>query len=170
MTLLNFETHVNSLSKNRDGEIFLNSGMERASIVVGALFRVAKKSMDIYSGCLDGGVYTQDMFASLLDEQKIQPENIRVIVTEPDKVKKENKELVTFLNGRGILVKSFEDIGRHLIVADGDCYRFEHDHENKKAFFAFGVKNDTDAVLNKLQKAFENMWNRADSLMSVEGT
>ena len=128
-----------------------------------------EKHRYIYSGCLDREVYTQDMFKSLLDAQKIQPESIRVIVTEPDKVKKENKELVAYLSGKEIRVKSFEDIGRHLIVADGDCYRFEHDHENKMAFFGFCVKNDVDAVLNKLQNAFESMWNRADSLMSFEG-
>ena len=138
--MLNFEAHVNSLSKNRDGEIFFYFGMERGLIVVGTLSRAAKRSIDVYSGCLDEGVYTQNMFKSLLDEQKIQPENIRVIVADPDKVKNEDKELVTNLSGEGIRVKSFEDTGRHLIVADGDCYRFEHDHENKKAFFAFGVK------------------------------
>ena len=159
MGLLNFETHVNFLSRARNGEEFFNSGPEKAPIVISALFRTAKKSIDIFSGSLDKEVYTKDMFAHLLDEPEIQPEKIRVVVTKPESV---NEELYSYFHDNGIEVKYHDDIGGHLIVADDDCYRFEHDHEDKKAYFAFGVKDSTSSSLPKLRKAFEKIWKRAE--------
>ena len=159
MSLLNFDTHVNFLSRARNGEEFFNSGPEKASIVISALFRTAKKSIDIFSGSLDEKVYTKDMFAHLLDEPEIQPDKIRVVVTEPNSV---NKDLLSYFHDNGIELRYHGDIGGHLIVADGDCYRFEHDHEDKKAYFAFGTKNGTNSILPKLRKAFEKIWERAE--------
>lgn len=99
------------------------------------------------------------MFAHLLDEKKIPSRKVRVILTEPAHA---NEELVSYLQDRGIEVKSHVDVGGHLIVADGDCYRFEHDHQTKKAFFAFGAKLGPDSVLEKLEDAFKSMWDRAE--------
>lgn len=156
--MLNFETHVNALANNRDGELFFNSGPEKASIVVRALFRAARKSIDIYSSHLDKQVYSQSLFEDLMT-RGVEPKNIRVILTEPAQA---DTDMIEFLQRCGVSVKEHAEIGGHLIVADGDCYRFEHDHEGKKAFFAFGASSDgQESTLSKLKESFQTMWSRA---------
>ena len=155
LKLINFETHVKSLARNRDGEIFFNSGPEKAKVVIQTLFKVAQKRLDIYSGALDKEIYSKELFQSLLDEKGISADQIRVILTKPDNA---DQELLSYLTEKNIEVREYPETGGHLIVADGDCYRFEHNHESKKAYFAFGAVDTDESIIKKLKHAFNEMW------------
>ena len=117
----------------------------------------AKSCIDIFCESLDEKVYTKDIFVHLLNESGIQPEKIRIVVTEPKNV---NEKLLSYFHDNGIKLRYHKHIEGHLIVTDGECYRFEHDHKDQKAYFGFGVKNNRN--FSKLRKSFENIWGRAE--------
>lgn len=159
-SLMTFEARVHALAQRRKGDVFFNSGPDKARVVARHLFDAANSSIAIYSGGLDENIYSEQMFDSLL-EGGLEPDAVRVIISEPEGAGR-NDELLAHLTFVGIEVRHHADVGAHMIVVDNDCYRLEHDHDGKRAAFAFGnnLKDGTN-LPKRLLSIFDQMWERA---------
>lgn len=152
-----FKDKVDFMARLRDekgaGLIYSNSGPRKARILISKLLEVAKEEVVIYTGGLADDVYTQEMFDDAL-ARGIKPENIRVIYSNENE--SANLELIAHLKRKGVEIKQYDNVGAHMLVADGDCFRIEHDNENRRALFAFGNVKAKDFL-----SSFDKLWNVA---------
>ncbi len=158
--LLSYEQEVGRLAAERptmrgaEG-LYFNSGQYHAKIVIEKLLNVAKDKISIFSAGLNKKVFSQDIFDVVL--KTVKAENIRIVLSDPEG-EETNQDLVGYLQEKGVEIKTFREIGNHLITVDGDCFRFETDLEKMIAFYGFGDKDYTE----NLDSSFNKIWAVAD--------
>ena len=150
--LLKFRTTVDELAQAKTGEIYLNSGVHHAKVVVDKLLSSATESADIYAASLDARIHDKAVYKRLIDI--VGADKVRIVLTANKGER--NKELVEMLGAQGVEIRQFDDIGSHLIVVNGDSIRVETDVKEMKAFFAFGGDRS-----KKFQIIFNNIWEHA---------
>ena len=150
--LLKFRTIVDGLARTEAGELYANTGVQHAKVVVDKLLSTATKSADIYAAGLDERVHDKAIYERLIDT--VGAGKVRIVLTANKD--KRNKDLVEMLSAQGVEIRQFDDIGSHLIVVNGNSFRVETDVEEMKAFFAFGGDKS-----EKFQILFDNIWKHA---------
>lgn len=151
----------------RKGEPVFNGSVDHARVIVGAMFKHARKTVDIYSGTLNPRVYSPD---DVLDEAQAfvatNDHKVRILLDYAEPSLKENHPFFQRLSTYGNIdlkvlpTNISQKIKFHLLVADDDCYRFEDDKSQVAAIAAWG-----DAKGGKhLKSMFESLWSMGNAL------
>jgi hypothetical protein len=153
---------VMRVAAERRGEPVFNGSIDHARVIATAMFKHAKKSVDIFSGELNARVYGPD---NVLDEAEFFLTNtdhkVRILLERmPDGSETNHPFFKRFMKRENLSVKllpSFasERIPFHLMVADQDSYRFEEDKKNVAAIAAWGDKSGGQ----HLSSIFDKLWN-----------
>ena len=150
--LFEFRTIVDELAQAKTGELYVNSGVNHAKVVVSKLLSSATESADICASSLDARVHDKAVYKHLIDT--VGAGKVRIVLTANKGEK--NNELVKMLDDHGVEIRQVNDIASHLIVVDGDSFRVETDVEEMKAVFAFGGDRS-----KRFQIIFNNIWEHA---------
>lgn len=152
---------VDRAAKRRSGEVFLNSSLGHAIVIVERLIADAYGSVAILSRNLDPKVYGRNQILEatrrFLDEK---PRKMRLLLEERNQqMLAENPFLNKFKNDPCVEIRIVPtDIEKnykfHFLVTDGESYRFEPDKSTSSAVVAFG---DTEGAKN-LENFFSSLW------------
>jgi hypothetical protein len=169
MSISDFKKKVQAAAKARNGEPLYNSSLEHAAILTEAMFQYANDEVCILSGELNARVYGR---GEVVEQAKLflaDPDHsLRVLVESSSEADREDhpfyEEFLDHDNAkfRQVPPKLREKYIFHLMVMDGDSYRFEEDKGLPSAVAAFG---DTSGGEN-LGRIFETLWDNSENLDS----
>ena len=164
MKLIEYQEHVRSLARIRDGEPVFNASVEHAAIAIESLFSSATAHVDILSGACNARVFGR---SAVVEEARLflasSAENRLRIILENDAPR--DRAVHPFFQmcsefPNVALRVATQDVkgqyGFHLIVTDNDNYRFEIDKTKTAAVAAFG----DDAGAGNLADIYEYLWNQ----------
>ncbi len=145
----------------RKGEPVFNGSIDHARVIATAMFKHARKSVDIFSCDLNARVYGPD---SVLDEAELflakKDHKVRILLEKfSDGSDNQHPFFKRFSGYPNIETKVLDrgladTINFHLMVADDDCYRFEQDKHNVAAIASWGdAKGGTN-----LKRLFDALW------------
>lgn len=166
MSLDSYRERVEELARRRDGTPIYNGSIEHAAIVIEKLFAHASDRMLILSGKLNARVYGH---GKVMREARLflaeAGHLVRILLEEDDeKDLKDHPFFEEFANYDNVKVRTVpsewqERYGFHLIVMDGDSYRFERDKRYHAAIAAFG---DTDGA-KRFENIFDTLWEQSEA-------
>jgi hypothetical protein len=145
----------------RKGEPVFNGSIDHARVIVTAMFKHARESVDIFSCDLNARVYGPD---PVLDEAEFflanKDHKVRILLEKvPDNADQQHPFFKRFFGYTNIETRVLhKDMSRridfHLMVADRDSYRFEQDKKNVAAIASWGDPKGGE----NLKKIFETLW------------
>lgn len=156
------EEYAKSVDMLSTGELnleFNNKDEFHAAIVMSAIFKTAKKTINIFTGKFSGEISNNPYYLKQLEEAAINPQkNIEVIFEETPnkdslclkmlrKLKNEGKNVTMYLLNseyRNKLAKT--NILNHFIVGDDHMFRYETDKIYFKAYCNFDDKKIVQAL------------------------
>ena len=167
MHLDDYRTQVRKAATQRDGEPFVNTSLDHATIVVQYLFPDALRRVDILSRNLNPTVYGhKDVIRQATRFLDAPNREIRVLLEEDDPQARVNNPFLSQCGQLGNLKLHFvpptvqKRFGFHFLVTDRDSYRFEPDKANSGAIVAFG--NPQHA--SHLSDIFNSIWELSDRI------
>jgi hypothetical protein len=156
-----YSERVMRAAAERIGEPVFNGSIDHARVIAAAMFKHARKTVDIFSCDLNARVYGPD---NVLDEAEFflanKEHRVRILLEKmPDTADQHHpffKRFAGYSNIKTrIIDKQMSDrITFHLMVADDDCYRFEQDKKNVAAIASWGDRSGGE----NLKKVFEKLW------------
>lgn len=161
MSLETYRERVKKLARERKGEPIYNGSVDHAAIIVESMFAEAKSYVHILSEGLNPRVYGPDDVveqAKLCLAEPNRTMKILIEINDLDRLKTHPyfDELADSKNLEVRFVPS-ELQARydfHLLVMDGDSFRFEQDKSKHEAIAAFG---DSKSAAN-LESLFQKIW------------
>ena len=162
LRLETFRERVERAASARNGEPIYNGSLEHAAVIVEMMFGNAHKNVDILTGRLNARIYARDRVVEqarlfLVDHSH----KVRILIEEDvgDDELMNHPFLAGRTGARNVEVHRLDagmrdGVPFHLLVMDGDSYRFEQDKRVHEAVAAFG--NETVAA--NLQHIFDTVW------------
>ena len=160
----NYRKKVKLAASAKTGEPIYNGSIDHAEILTESLFANAQKDICILSGGLNPRVFGTDDVVEQARLFLANPEHtVRVLVEETSVADRDGHPFYDeFWGGKERPNIEFLQVPQHIkdiyefhvIVADGDSYRFEKDKCEPVAIAAFGDKRGGE----NLQSAFEALW------------
>lgn len=161
---LNMEEYIERVMRaaaERKGEPVFNGSIDHARVIATAMFKHARKSVDIFSCDLNARVYGPD---HVLDEAEFflanKDHKVRVLLEKiPENDGTKHPFFKRFSGYSNIETRVLDknmakQINFHLMVADNDCYRFEQDKKNVAAIASWGDPKGGE----HLKSVFETLW------------
>ena len=160
-TMEDYFERVMRVAAERKGEPIFNGSIDHARVIATAMFKHARRSVDIFSGDLNARVYGPDQ---VIDEAELFLANkgheVRILLESiPDSANQQHPFFKAFANYPNVKTRALrkdlsDKIEFHLMVADDDCYRFEQDKKNVAAIASWGHKEGGE----NLKRVFETLW------------
>lgn len=145
----------------KNGEPVFNGSIDHARVIAEAMFKNAQNTVDIFSGQMNARVYGPDKVVDEAEQFLAVPSRrMRVIVEDGNVVSIQHPLFARLQHANNLEIRLLSpEVSRvikfHLMVADGDCYRFESDKEKVAAIAAWG----DDKGGKNLQNIFNSLWN-----------
>lgn len=158
-----YRKYVESLCKANSDEVFFNSSIEHAKIVLIELLRSAKEEVFIVSRNLSIDITNDEEYLKALEgflkrvSEKNSPNKpLQIILTKYDEETfkrsrvcqklEEYSQQVALHEGNEQLFQNDNETLVNFVVVDRKAYRFEYDIENRAAVCSFFQKEDAEAL------------------------
>lgn len=156
-----YREQVKLAAEARNGEPVYNGSLEHAAVLAEAMFAHAQKEVCVLSGELNARVYGR---ADVVEQANLflaDPDRKALFLIENEAaLDAENHPLLRALSDnanvefRIVPTEVSEKYDFHLMVMDGDSYRFEKDRKEPVAIAAFGDKKGAE----NMKSIFSVLW------------
>lgn len=159
-----YREQVKIAAEARNGEPVYNGSLEHAAVLAEAMFAHAQKEVCILSGELNARVYGREKVVEQANLFLADPEHkARILVEDQTSLDWINHPLLKALEDNdNVEVREVPHFLKdrykfHLIVMDGDSYRYEPDKNEPMAIAAFGDAKGGE----NMQNIFSILWNES---------
>lgn len=171
--LQEYSLFLKDLAKSQSSDIFLNKGIEHASILMSVLFERANNCVRIYCNGFGETLICENPYWDALIKylEKDVNNTLSVLVETNEHINEKPlltlKEHIQMRANNTIQVKLLSEEGRAIInerfgkdhcnfaIFDTNKYRFEYDPEKYKAFGSFNQPKNCDILIDIFDRAFE---------------
>lgn len=161
LDLIEYWIKVMNAARRRKGEQIYNYDTAHAQVVIESLLRAATSRLNILSGALHPGVYSDDRTLDALEEfLRDKNSSARVLVeSEPKDGWLEHPFVQRAIQSGQVQFRKVSEADRqryrfHFTTMDGDSFRFEPDRREHSAIAVFG---DAEKTQN-LDDIFDSLW------------
>lgn len=152
---------VQRAAAERKGEPIFNGSVDHARVIARTMFKNAHSAVSILAGDLDARVYGPD---DVLDEAEFflsrADHKINILLEEADEhLVVRHPFFKRFRDHENLQVRQLptelsSSLKFHIMVADGECYRFEEDKSKVAAVAAWGDPKGGKV----LEQLFDTLW------------
>ena len=155
-----YQLAIENLALLKDQYVFENSGPVHAAIVMGNIFRTAKKGIKVYAGDFNGRVSDNPYYLEWLEVYLTKNLPLTVIFENEPNAKSKALSIIRkhqkdrFNNS--IIIKKLQKkapFPEHFTIADGRMFRIETSTSNFKAVCSF----NNSEIVNSFEERFKGL-------------